>query len=370
MARTPRLKILMFTPWFPNKFNPTLGNFVVRQAELIASKHDVVLIGITPDPLLETDVLKESGLINGGRSLHFYYKSAGGKQLLSLYKLWKAINLELDSLGFYPQIIHGQILHRSGLFLYALSKRFRVPVVCTEHWSGYTPERNANLSLSDRLNIQFGQRAVQLLLPVTEQLGKSMIQRGIKLPYRVWYNVVDEQFFRRREEKESDFIHISTLAPLKRPRDIITAFVAIAKEFKSAKLSIGGDGPLDHLIEHAQRIGIRNRIEFHGALPYKDVAERMNRSCCLVQFSDYENMPCTISEALTAGILVISSDVGGIKEVIRHGENGYLIPRGDISGLTEAMRKIITHPLQPLPDKRFTKSHLLKEINEIYLEMS
>ena len=60
----------------------------------------------------------------------------------------------------------------------------------------------------------------------------------------------------------------------------------------------------------------------------------------MLLFSNFESLPCVIIEALSTGIPVISTDVGGIKEYISEKE-GILIPRGDTEKLAEAMNYIL-----------------------------
>ena len=67
-----------------------------------------------------------------------------------------------------------------------------------------------------------------------------------------------------------------------------------------------------------------NAIQFTGMLPYEEVARLMRNSDAFVLFSLYENMPCVVLEALCCGLPVITSDVGGLKEVINQ-ENGVLV---------------------------------------------
>jgi glycosyltransferase involved in cell wall biosynthesis len=60
----------------------------------------------------------------------------------------------------------------------------------------------------------------------------------------------------------------------------------------------------------------------------------------------FENQPFTVTEAFAAGKPVIASDLGGMKELIRHGESGLLVPPGDAGALAEAMRWIADHPAE------------------------
>jgi glycosyltransferase involved in cell wall biosynthesis len=89
-------------------------------------------------------------------------------------------------------------------------------------------------------------------------------------------------------------------------------------------------------------IGLNEAVFFHGEIPYDQVAAKMQNSDALVLFSDMENSPCVIGEALCCGLPVIATKVGGIPELI-NSENGLLVQPGNIDGLRMAMHQMITN---------------------------
>ena len=94
------------------------------------------------------------------------------------------------------------------------------------------------------------------------------------------------------------------------------------------------------ITEYARHIGLdENAVHFTGAVSYGQVARTMQLSQAFVLFSRYENLPCVIIEALCCGLPVISTDVGGISEIINAG-NGILINSEDETKLTDAFARI------------------------------
>ena len=79
-----------------------------------------------------------------------------------------------------------------------------------------------------------------------------------------------------------------------------------------------------YLKDKAIRLGLSNFIIWTGEITHEQVAKEMTKSSALVMFSTYENQPCVILEALCCGLPVISTDVGGISEVIT-ADNGMLV---------------------------------------------
>ena len=367
-----RKNILFISPWYPNLNNPTLGNFIVRQAQLIAEDHFVFFIGFTPSRAIaksfEFEIIEETNF----SGIHFYYHSKGPLSPMHYFKtLLKAKEIVLAQ-SIHFDLIHGQIIHRSGFALNFFSSNFNIPAVSSEHWSGYTAERNQSLSFFEKLNLKFANKSVSKLLPVTQHLGESMRNRGVKLDCETWYNVVDSELFFHEESKDYDFIHLSTLDANKRPLDILEAFYNVWKIHPTARMSLGGDGNIDPLIEAKKRLNIPSKnLDIHSAIPYSEAAARIRKSKCLVQFSHFENLPCTISEAMTAGLYIISSKVGGINEVINEPGIGICIDANQLEKLSQAMIDFISKK-QVLESKSSTLFHptrLKKQINSIYDEL-
>lgn len=103
--------------------------------------------------------------------------------------------------------------------------------------------------------------------------------------------------------------------------------------------------------EEATRSALEREIAVHGLREKvvlagfrDDVRRIMGAFTALCMTSDSEGMPNVVLEAMAAGIPVIATDVGGIAEVVRHGETGYLVEKGDVEGMAKAMGRILDEP--------------------------
>ena len=104
-------------------------------------------------------------------------------------------------------------------------------------------------------------------------------------------------------------------------------------------LLVGGKGDR---YEAVKRLAAEHndRITLYQEVSYKDVARIMQSADCLLLFSYSENSPCVIGEALCSGLQVISSDVGGVSELIDP-ECSQLVPAGDEDALYMSMLRAI-----------------------------
>jgi glycosyltransferase involved in cell wall biosynthesis len=101
------------------------------------------------------------------------------------------------------------------------------------------------------------------------------------------------------------------------------------------RLVIAGDGPDRARLE---RVG---GATFLGAQPRAAVLELFRAADASILSSSWENFPHGVVESLAAGTPVVATDVGGVAEVVADGENGVLVPSGDVDALTEGIRRVL-----------------------------
>jgi glycosyltransferase involved in cell wall biosynthesis len=178
-----------------------------------------------------------------------------------------------------------------------------------------------------------------------------------------------------RDERPFTFIHVSSLNEQKNPQAIIEAFVSFHKTYPRSQLIIAGEiqGELFQYI--LQEKLSANSIQFTGMVPYSTIAALMQKSEVFILFSRYENMPCVVLEALCCGLPVISSDTGGLPEVI-NSDNGILVHEYTTAALTHAMVTMYVSYLQYNKQNiaaearsKFSYDVIGEELKNIYTEL-
>jgi glycosyltransferase involved in cell wall biosynthesis len=183
------------------------------------------------------------------------------------------------------------------------------------------------------------------ICPVTINLQNALINHGYKGCYYPVPNVVDTESFNINnlpDKKKLSFIHISSLQDRSKN---ISGLLRSIKELSAIRDDfifnfIGGD-ELEKHKSTATNLGIIDKyVFFHGEKKHEEIPALLNQNNVLVMFSHYESLPCVIIEALSCGLPVISSDVGGISEHI-DSSRGTLVEAGNEEMLVNAFIRMI-----------------------------
>jgi N-acetyl-alpha-D-glucosaminyl L-malate synthase BshA len=133
--------------------------------------------------------------------------------------------------------------------------------------------------------------------------------------------------------------HISNFRQVKRIEDVIRVFNKINKKVDS-KLLLIGDGPEQRAAHKlAVKLNVSNKIHFLGL--QSSIEKLLAISDLFLLPSEKENFSLSALEAMSCGVPVIATQVGGMAEMIDNGKDGYLFDVGDIDGMAEAGIKLL-----------------------------
>jgi len=125
----------------------------------------------------------------------------------------------------------------------------------------------------------------------------------------------------------------------------VEAFSLIRKAFPAARLTIAGDGQARQDLEaQARTLGIEQAVRFTGWVSPDDVPETINRASIVLMPSREESFGLVALESGLMGRPVIASRVGGLPEVVQHGETGLTVPRDDPEALAAAAVRLLREP--------------------------
>jgi glycosyltransferase involved in cell wall biosynthesis len=165
-------------------------------------------------------------------------------------------------------------------------------------------------------------------------------------------NVLDSTIFRQSSrEFEQGRLHFIVTRNLEKIYGVdvaIDAFRNIVNKYPTAKLSIAGTGTeLNLLKQQVSDLMLSDNIIFTGCLPPNDMASLYNSADIMINASTIDNAPSSILEALACGIPVISTNVGGIPDMVKHEYDALLVEKNNVSAISEqAFRLINDHTLR------------------------
>lgn len=249
--------------------------------------------------------------------------------------------------------------HQYTPFFYALSSRLfrsRVPVVFTEHGRWHPDYPRKKRMIFNRLMTRRGDRflavgeAVRQALIQNEGLPENRVQvvyNGIHLePFE--NPVGDSRAVRRELGCTADDVLILQVARLDGLKDHPTALRAMAEvipHVPSAKLLLVGEGPEREQIEALIReLQLGDHVRLLGSR--RDVPRLLKSADLFLLTSISEGIPLTIIEAMAAGLPVVSTDVGGVREILGDPPIGKLAPAKASRQLAEALIELANDPAE------------------------
>ena len=347
--------VLVLPSWYPSKVNLFNGDFNERTVNALSSEVKQIVLYVVKKEKgwkIDTTWLEAENVI----TCIVYYPALKlpifGKYLSPLlyYVLAQYYIRKIISLYGRPALVHMYVILYAGLLGPWIKRKYKLPIVLTEHWTAFydyaVHSLNKYPDLAKKV-IRKLYRSIDHLMPVAEALARQIEPWSMGVRQTVIYNVVDTRLFNLRATQEEEvrrsgisgklrFLHVSSMIYQKNPEGMLRAFESVLKKGIFAELwLIGPVGKnLKSTIDNS--VVLKESVVIKGEVPYQDVAFYMQQSHCLLMFSRFENLPCVILEALCCGLPVIATDVGGVNEIV-NSSNGILVNSEDEKELEQAI---------------------------------
>ncbi|HTR80896.1 MAG TPA: N-acetyl-alpha-D-glucosaminyl L-malate synthase BshA, partial [Bacteroidota bacterium] len=189
---------------------------------------------------------------------------------------------------------------------------------------------------------------------------KTLTNYNIEKEIEVIPNFVDTRLFKRKETNlrnsiaprgEKIIIHTSNFRIVKRVTDVIRIFGVVEKKIPS-KLLLVGDGPDRSNCENLCReLKLEDRVIFLGK--QAELVELLSSADLFLMPSQSESFGLSALEAMACEVPVVSSSVGGLPELIVHGETGYIAEIGDVERMAKYAVELLTNDSR---HERFAKA--------------
>ena len=162
----------------------------------------------------------------------------------------------------------------------------------------------------------------------------------------VIFNIIDlDRFeFRQRTRLRPVFLSNRNLEAHYGVDCILRAFAYIQKEIPDAILTVVGDGSQRQALENLATELHLQRTTFTGRVEHDEINRQYSASDIYLNASKIDNQPLSILEAFACGLPVVTTDAGGIPDIVTDEITGFLVPVGDYGTLAARALQLLTHP--------------------------
>ena len=363
----PPLRVLVVTELFPNALAPTFAIYNRLQCAALGRICEVDVRAVIPwfpgarlfkdtSPAGRFADVPAEEQIDGLRVRHprFFFVPKIGRPLSpALYaaSLWPHIR----GLRGRVDVILGCWAFPDGLAAIILAKLLGVAVAVKVHGS------DLNVVPNDRTLrplLSWGLPHANRLIAVSRPLGERAIELGVPRDrVEVVSNGIDREIFkpqdqaqaRRELELDADkrwILYVGRLDPAKGVLDLLEAFQRIAPAHPDLRLALVGDGPAMEACRQAAT-ALEGRIRLAGSRDMPTVARWIAACDVLTLPSWNEGTPNVLLEAFACGRRVVSTNVGGIPDVVSSPRLGEMVAPRDVPALADALARVAYAPYAP-----------------------
>lgn len=283
-----------------------------------------------------------------------------------------------------PDVIHAHSSKAGAIVRVARLRHRRIPVIYTPHGYAFAGHFERKFERSVYREIERGLAPLaNRVVCVCEAEARLARTVGPAKRVRVVYNGIEptpdgpvDARMARLAQDGPVVCAMTLLRPGKGIETLIDALPQVLARQPRARIAIGGEGPdLDALRMRAEERGVGDAVHFLGQS--RDPFSILRGAQVFVHPSWAESFPYVILEAMSVGLPIVASDVGGIGEALSDEDGGLLVAPGDESALAEALLELLEHPDRAARmgtsarlrlQQRFTRTRMTDGIARVYEE--
>ncbi|MBI3367541.1 MAG: glycosyltransferase family 4 protein [Burkholderiales bacterium] len=304
---------------------------------------------------------------------HLPVVRAGFRLLPFLFDLWRGIGRS--------EVVHlfansGWAWHLLAAPTLAIGRWRQVPVIV--NYRGGAAEEF--LARAPR-HVLASLAAAALRVTPSRFLERVLAKHG--LATTVIPNIIDLSRFSPRPPRDAGsaphLIVTRNLEPIYDIGTALRAFALLRQEFPGARLTVAGTGPeLRALVALAADLGIGDVVRFPGRIDNADIAALYRSADCMLNPSTVDNMPISILEALASGVPVVSTNAGGIPDMVEHGVSALLVDVRQPEAMARAVVEVLTQPARAAAlreagmqvVRRFAWAQVRQQWHDAYVQVS
>lgn len=156
---------------------------------------------------------------------------------------------------------------------------------------------------------------------------------------------LDRYGFRCRAQPSPKLVWVRSFHNTYNPTLAVEVVAEMSKQYPDVELTMvgpdKGDGSLEATRAAAADLGVSQRIHFTGGVPKQEIPRYLDRGDIFINTTNVDNTPISVLEAMACGLCVVSTDVGGMPDLVDDGVNALLVPANDKIAMTAAIRRVL-----------------------------
>ena len=243
--------------------------------------------------------------------------------------------------GFRPQVIHAHFSREPTAVARTLAALHGLPFTFTVHGDDLWREPPDDL---DR-RAEAAAAIVTVSLAIAEELTRRFgVDPATIHVIPCGIDVADFAPGPHRDDPPL-IVAVARLRPVKRLDLLLHALAPLHGSGQPFRCRVIGDGSERSCLETLRdELGLREVVRFVGAASQEVVRDAWRTASIGALTSTSEGMPLALMEAASCGVPVVATAVGGVPELVADGETGLLVANGDVTGLTDALRRLLCDP--------------------------
>lgn len=161
----------------------------------------------------------------------------------------------------------------------------------------------------------------------------------------IFHNGVTIPDYEKNNYFDHNILFLGRLGKRKGTYDLIESAKNVIKEIPDVQFYLGGDGEIEKCKKFVKDYGLTNNFHFLGWVRTNEKIRYLEKCSIFILPSYHEGMPMSVLEAMSYGLATISTNVGGIPQVIENGVNGLIVEPGDTKKMTKELVDLILNPL-------------------------
>ena len=201
------------------------------------------------------------------------------------------------------------------------------------------------LILFEKFNCALADRIILYSPRLIEEWELQRYRNKILIASRHFLDFDKFTIQKRISERENLCGYIGVLRQSKGILNFLEAVQEISKRGKKVRFLIGGDGPARRdLKEYCHKANLQDRVRMVGWIPHDEVPKYLNELKLLVLPSYTEGLPNIMLESMACGTPVLATPVGGIPDIIKDGETGFIAESNSPECLANNIERVLSYP--------------------------